>query len=204
MCNTPHASRFTLYSLRFTHHASHLYPKETKVTGGYIGKYCIVNLSTGNIEIIEPGEDFYKKYLSGYGLGAAVLMRYLKPGADPLSPENHLGFCSGLLTGAGAYFSGRLIGLPCAMRSLFHRGVLKLKTSDPLFPIYEISFSRNNCKIHPHLLINFIEPCRFKLPFVFVKILNTRDIGAAQIIQQIKCRIPVGRANEPNQVQPLI
>ncbi|MEA2008458.1 MAG: aldehyde ferredoxin oxidoreductase family protein [Chloroflexota bacterium] len=79
------------------------------MTGGYIGKYCIVNLTTKDIKIIEPGEDFYKKYLTGYGLGAAVLMKHQKPGVDPLSAGNHLGLCSGLLTGAGAYFSGRTV-----------------------------------------------------------------------------------------------
>jgi len=77
------------------------------MAGGYTGKYCIINLSDGSTEIVEPGDDFYKKYLSGYGLGAAVIMERQKPGVDPLSPENYLGFCSGLLTGTKAFFSGR-------------------------------------------------------------------------------------------------
>jgi len=77
------------------------------MAGGYTGKYCIINLTDGSTEIIEPGEAFYKKYLSGYGLGAAVIMERQKPGVDPLSPENYLGFCSGLLTGTKAFFSGR-------------------------------------------------------------------------------------------------
>ena len=41
------------------------------MAGGYTGKYCIVDLSTGSTEIVEPGDGFYRKYLSGYGLGAA-------------------------------------------------------------------------------------------------------------------------------------
>ncbi|MCP4692524.1 MAG: aldehyde ferredoxin oxidoreductase family protein [Desulfobacterales bacterium] len=79
------------------------------MAGGFVGKYCIVNLTEGTTETVEPGEAFYKKYLSGYGLGAAVIMERQKPGIDPLSPETHLGFCSGLLTGTNAYFSGRFM-----------------------------------------------------------------------------------------------
>lgn len=75
--------------------------------GGFTGKYLICNLSKKTYETFSPGEDFYKKYLSGYGLGAAVITQRQKPGTDPLSPEAHLGFCSGLLTGTGAMFSGR-------------------------------------------------------------------------------------------------
>ncbi len=77
--------------------------------GGYMGKYIIINLSSGKKEIVEPGDEFYKKYLSGYGLGAAVITQRQKAGIDPLSPEAHLGFCSGLLTGTGAFFSGRFM-----------------------------------------------------------------------------------------------
>jgi aldehyde:ferredoxin oxidoreductase len=79
------------------------------MAGGYTGKYGIVNLSNGTTEVVEPGDDFYQKYLSGYGLGAAVIMQRQKPGLDPLSPESYLGFCSGLLSGSGALFSGRFM-----------------------------------------------------------------------------------------------
>jgi aldehyde:ferredoxin oxidoreductase len=79
------------------------------MAGGYTGKYCIVDLTSGNTEIIEPGDDVYRKYLSGYGLGAAVIMERQTPGVDPLSPESYLGICSGLLTGTGARFSGRFM-----------------------------------------------------------------------------------------------
>ena len=77
--------------------------------GGFIGRYCVVDLTKGNSDVFELKEEFYKKYLSGYGLGAAIIAERQKPGIDPLSPESHLGFCSGLLTGSGALFSGRLI-----------------------------------------------------------------------------------------------
>ncbi len=76
---------------------------------GVMGKYCIIDLSTGKTEIVEPGEAFYKKYLSGYGLGAAVIMERQAAGVDALAPESHLGFCSGLLSGTKAFFSGRFM-----------------------------------------------------------------------------------------------
>jgi aldehyde:ferredoxin oxidoreductase len=79
------------------------------MSGGFVGRYCIVNLSTRKTEIVKPDEAFYKKYLSGYGLGAAVITERQMPGIDPLSPKSYLGFCSGLLTGTGAYFSGRFM-----------------------------------------------------------------------------------------------
>ncbi len=77
--------------------------------GGYTGKYCIVDLSSGTTEIVQPEAEFYRKYLGGYGLGAAVIMERQKPGIDPLSAESYLGLCSGLLTGTGARFSGRFM-----------------------------------------------------------------------------------------------
>jgi len=77
--------------------------------GGFIGKYCVVDLTKGSSEVFELKEEFYKKYLSGYGLGAAIISERQKAGIDPLAPQSHLGFCSGLLTGSGALFSGRLM-----------------------------------------------------------------------------------------------
>jgi aldehyde:ferredoxin oxidoreductase len=83
--------------------------QEVHMAGGYIGKYAIVDLSNGTTEVVAPSEAFYQKFLSGYGLGAAVIMQRQKPGTDPLAPEAYLGFCSGLLTGSGTLFSGRFM-----------------------------------------------------------------------------------------------
>jgi aldehyde:ferredoxin oxidoreductase len=77
------------------------------MAGGYMGKYLVVNLSDGTTESVELSEDFYKKYLTGYGMGAAIIAERQKPGIDPLSAESHLGLCSGLLTGSGLPFTGR-------------------------------------------------------------------------------------------------
>ena len=60
------------------------------MAGGYTGKCCIEDLGTGKTEIIEPEDGFYRKYLSGCGLGAAVIMVRQKAGTDPLSPRSYL------------------------------------------------------------------------------------------------------------------
>ena len=75
--------------------------------GGFTGKYCVIDLSAGSSQVIELKEEFYKKYLGGYGLGAAIIAERQKAGIDPLSPQSYLGFCPGLLTGSGTLFSGR-------------------------------------------------------------------------------------------------
>ncbi len=79
------------------------------MAGGYMGKYCVIDLAKKKTEVVELGDDFYRKYLAGYGLGAAVISERQKPGIDALSAEAHLGFCSGLLTGTGTSFSGRFM-----------------------------------------------------------------------------------------------
>ena len=50
------------------------------------------------------GEDA-EKFLGGRALAAMLLYRELRPGVDPLGPENKLIFSSGPLTGSGAYGS---------------------------------------------------------------------------------------------------
>ncbi|MGM0397759.1 MAG: aldehyde ferredoxin oxidoreductase N-terminal domain-containing protein, partial [Halobacteriota archaeon] len=47
-----------------------------------------VNLSEGTIETEEVPETYRERFISGKGLGAALLMDETEPGVDPLSPEN--------------------------------------------------------------------------------------------------------------------
>ncbi|MEI6314763.1 MAG: aldehyde ferredoxin oxidoreductase N-terminal domain-containing protein, partial [Syntrophus sp. (in: bacteria)] len=74
---------------------------------GYMGKILWVDLTAKEFrEETIPGE-IYEKYLSGTGLAAWLLSEHIPAGADPLGPENILGFVSGLLTGTGSLFTGR-------------------------------------------------------------------------------------------------
>ncbi len=76
-------------------------------TKGYMGKIMMVDLSTGNIEIETISSAVYETFLSGMGLAAHLLYHRIPAKADPLGPENILGFVSGLLTGTGSLFTGR-------------------------------------------------------------------------------------------------
>lgn len=74
---------------------------------GYMGKILMVDLTGGKVaEEIIP-DNIYENYLSGIGLGAYILYNRIPAGADPLGPDNILGFVTGLLTGTGSFFSGR-------------------------------------------------------------------------------------------------
>ncbi len=63
------------------------------------GRILNVNLTTNEIEEETISEDVYRSHLGGYGLGARLLFDRIPAGADPLGPDNVLGFMPGLLTG---------------------------------------------------------------------------------------------------------
>ncbi len=71
------------------------------------GKILNVDLSTGGLQVETIPDETYRAYLSGTGLAARLLVDRIPAGADPLGPENILGFVSGLLTGTPSYFTGR-------------------------------------------------------------------------------------------------
>lgn len=74
---------------------------------GYMGKILKVDLSSRRIEEEIIPDHVYENFLSGLGLASYLLYRDVPAGADPLGPDNILGFVSGLLTGTGSLFSGR-------------------------------------------------------------------------------------------------
>jgi aldehyde:ferredoxin oxidoreductase len=77
------------------------------MAGAYTGRILFVDLSSGKQRVEELSEEFVKKYIGGYGIGAKILYEMVKPDADPLGPDNAIGFMSGLLNGTGALFGGR-------------------------------------------------------------------------------------------------
>ena len=74
---------------------------------GYMGKVLLVDLSHGEIREEPIPDEIYERFLSGTGLAAYLLYGMIPPNADPLGPDNVLGFFSGLLTGTGSLFTGR-------------------------------------------------------------------------------------------------
>jgi len=74
---------------------------------GTMGRIAFVDLSKGELEVETPADELYLKYLGGYGLGAYYLYTRMEPGADPLGPENLLGFLAGPLSGTPAICGNR-------------------------------------------------------------------------------------------------
>lgn len=75
--------------------------------GGYVGKMLFVDLTSRALKEQELTETMARDFIGGPSLGARVLYDMMKPGVDPLGPENVLGFVTGPLTGSGAFFGSR-------------------------------------------------------------------------------------------------
>ena len=82
-----------------------------KYMKGYLGSVLEVDLSNGDITTCKIDDEIYEAYLSGMGLGAYYLYKHIPAHADPLGPDNILGFVSGLLTGTGSLMTGRWMAL---------------------------------------------------------------------------------------------
>ena len=66
---------------------------------GYNGKVLHVDLTSLKVKVEEPDELFYRTYLGGGGLASYYLLKHLRPGVDPLGPENVLVFASNVISG---------------------------------------------------------------------------------------------------------
>ena len=77
------------------------------MAGGFMNKVLFVDLTSGSIKEESLPEKLYREFIGGQGLGVRVLYERMKPKADPLGPDNMLGFLAGLLIGTGARMSGR-------------------------------------------------------------------------------------------------
>ena len=76
-------------------------------THAYTGRILRVNLTTGDLWIDQPGDDFYRANLGGRGFILHYLLSAMPAGADPLGPDNLLIFAAGVLTGTSLPGSGR-------------------------------------------------------------------------------------------------
>lgn len=75
---------------------------------GYNGKILHVDLTKGTLEVKEPEEAFYRKYMGGSAMGMYYILRDMPKGADPLGPENVLTLFTGVTTGAPISGQSRL------------------------------------------------------------------------------------------------
>jgi len=76
---------------------------------GYMGKILNVDLSRGVITPEALDEELCRDYIGGYGIGARLLYERMPAGADPLGPDNILGFLTGPLTGTPAIIGSRFV-----------------------------------------------------------------------------------------------
>lgn len=74
---------------------------------GYMGKLLRVNLSNGNLKWEEPSDNFYRRYMGGWGIIGYHLLNELEPMIDPLGPDNKLIFAAGPITGVPTPGNGR-------------------------------------------------------------------------------------------------
>ncbi len=74
---------------------------------GYNGKILRVDLSQGTTSEDALDETFCRRYIGGAGFVTYFLWKELRPGIDPLSPENKLIFALGPITGINLPGSGR-------------------------------------------------------------------------------------------------
>jgi len=66
---------------------------------GYAGRILHVDLTKGKLKVESPSEKFYRKYLGGSAMGMHYILKEMKPGADPLGPDNVLTLMLSALTG---------------------------------------------------------------------------------------------------------
>ncbi len=76
---------------------------------GYMGKILWVDLSKKKITEEILNEKLCRTYIGGSGLGARILFERMKPGVDPLGPENIVGFVTGPFTGTPALGGARYV-----------------------------------------------------------------------------------------------
>ena len=67
---------------------------------GYNGKILHVNLTSGEFNAEEPGEQWYRTYMGGSAIASYYLLTLLKGGEDPLGPENVLVMATSVVSGA--------------------------------------------------------------------------------------------------------
>jgi aldehyde:ferredoxin oxidoreductase len=75
---------------------------------GYVGKILYVDLTSGEIETQQLDENAVKEYLGGWGINYKLEYDLLKPGTEPLSPDNPIIIGAGPLCGTLAPASGKV------------------------------------------------------------------------------------------------
>ena len=76
---------------------------------GWTGRFLRINLTTKNVKIQNYPEDLARDYIGGRGFAIKILWDELKPGADPLGPQNLFIVAAGPLTGLQIPSAGKVV-----------------------------------------------------------------------------------------------
>lgn len=79
------------------------------MANGYMGSILNIDLTKRTITEEVLDEQLCRDYIGGYGLGAKLLYDRMPAHADPLGPNNILGFLTGPLTGTPALIGSRFV-----------------------------------------------------------------------------------------------
>ncbi len=74
---------------------------------GYSGKILHIDLTTRKSWTERKPEEWYKIYIGGVSMAARLLWENIKPGCDPLSPDNPICFANGLFAGTPVPVGGK-------------------------------------------------------------------------------------------------
>ena len=74
---------------------------------GFYNMVLDVDLSKASFEQQKVSDDILQSRMGGKGLATHLLLRHNPPGVDPLSPDNHLIFAAGPVTGSSVWGSCR-------------------------------------------------------------------------------------------------
>ena len=66
---------------------------------GYHGKILHVNLTSGELEIEQPPQEFYRFYMGGSAMATHYVLKHTPANANALGPENTLALAVGVVTG---------------------------------------------------------------------------------------------------------
>ena len=66
---------------------------------GYNGKILHVDLTHGVLEVEQPSEAFYRKYMGGSAMGMYYILKDMPPGTDALAPDAILTIMTSVTTG---------------------------------------------------------------------------------------------------------
>ncbi|WP_455369991.1 aldehyde ferredoxin oxidoreductase N-terminal domain-containing protein, partial [[Eubacterium] cellulosolvens] len=75
--------------------------------GGYAGKFLRLDMTNKKATTVPLTKEMARLYLGGNGFGAKILYDELKPGIDPLGPDNKYVFASGPIQGTMVPTAGR-------------------------------------------------------------------------------------------------